>query len=339
MFVLGNSTDGSCYHSIILTLIKKAHDVGIVVVNVTTDMGAPNRAMWSTFNIHVMRHSPPSVSILHPVLPDRKLYFLTDVPHAIKNLKESLVKADIRFNDKVVSMEPVRELVKLDSSRDLKLAPKLKQSDIAGGHFSKMKVSSAMHVFSNSVSAGLKFMVKHNLIQPKGQKVALDTAWFIDKMNRWFDLMSSRSVKLALSKHDVVAYDSAITFLKEVVSMFSAISIGDGRWKPVQTAVILSTESVIKLSDEVLAHGTQFLMTSRLTQDCLENLFSTVRLKTATPSPVEFRNSLKIILVAQFLKTPTTSSYDVDESTYLINYLESARGESDHLDDHPEEVN
>ena len=61
---------------------------------------------------------------------------------------------------------------------------------------------------------------------------------------------------------------------------------------------------ILQLAEELIEDGMGFLMTARLTQDCLENLFSTIRLKTATPCVIEFRNSLKIVTVAKFLKSP-----------------------------------
>ena len=93
---------------------------------------------------------------------------------------------------------------------------------------------------------------------------------------------------------------------------------------PVQTGIISAATGILQLAEELIEDGMDFLMTARLTQDCLENLFSTIRLKTATPYAIEFRNSLKIVTVRQFLKTPNNSSYQLDESTYLGSYLEKA---------------
>ena len=39
-------------------------------------------------------------------------------------------------------------------------------------------------------------------------------------------------------------------------------------WKPIQTGVILSTQSVLEFQEELLASGHKFLLTARLTQDC-----------------------------------------------------------------------
>ena len=52
----------------------------------------------------------------------------------------------------------------MDETRDLKFAPNLKLSDVETGHFQRMKVSSAMHVFSNLVASAITFVVENNMI-------------------------------------------------------------------------------------------------------------------------------------------------------------------------------
>lgn len=63
-------------------------------------------------------------------------------------------------------------------------------------------------------------------------------------------------------------------------------------------------------------------MTGRLTQDPLENLFCTVRIKQKKPSAVLFKNTLKVISMAQIITDPTSSSYDADDRTYLNDFLD-----------------
>lgn len=103
------------------------------------------------------------------------------------------------------------------------------------------------------------------------------------------------------------------------------IKIGEkSDWKPVQTGVILSTTSVLTLSESLLNNELQFLLTGRLTQDCIENLFSVVRSKNSIPSPREFKYALKSITAAQYLKSTNTSNYDADDRTYLADLLPTA---------------
>lgn len=54
---------------------------------VTTDGASWNRSMWHKFNI-----SEDEVSCVHPYDENRKLWFCSDFPHLIKNLRNFLVK-------------------------------------------------------------------------------------------------------------------------------------------------------------------------------------------------------------------------------------------------------
>lgn len=63
-------------------------------------------------------------------------------------------------------------------------------------------------------------------------------------------------------------------------------------------------------------------MTGRLTQDPLENLFCTVRSKQLKPSGVLFKNTLKVIGMAQIIGDVSNGSYDEDDRFYLNDFLD-----------------
>ncbi|KAL7377191.1 hypothetical protein ABVT39_023472 [Epinephelus coioides] len=73
----------------------------------------------------------------------------------------------------------------------------------------------------------------------------------------------------------------------------------------------------------MLNQGHRFVLTSRFTQDCLENTFSCVRSKNPVPTPVEFHHALRIISVGQFLTTIRSGSYQEDDNTFLADFLDT----------------
>merc|ERR1719411_341638 len=96
------------------------------------------------------------------------------------------------------------------------------------------------------------------------------------------------------------------------------VKIGEqGRWQPTQTGIILSTTAILELQERLLSEGLPFILTSRFSQDKLENLFSQIRRRRATPTPFEFRNALKIVTIAQFLYKPKGGSYEEDDGVYI----------------------
>ena len=109
------------------------------------------------------------------------------------------------------------------------------------------------------------------------------------------------------------------------------IRIGSA-WKPVQSGIKLATSSILSLHRRLVVDGElKFLLSARFTQDALENIFSQVRAKGVLhPKPVQFRLSLRLICLAQFMAVPSSGSYDVDDTPHLISFLKSNK------DDYPE---
>ena len=335
----GNSTDGSKMRDIVLEIIRKAHEIGVHVSTITSDMGSANRALQKTFGIVCSKLSVTVNKIPHPCAAGRHLFFMFDVPHLIKNIKAALVNGhEFILSDSIVqkhqlptdtvSLAAVRTLVEFQLSDDLKITPNISSEKVNETHFDKMKVSSALNVFSRSVSVGLRYLVEHE----DYDRGLLTTAWFIDFVDRWFDLASSRHPVTALSNKNPLAYSGAIVHLKEAVSVFTDIKCGKS-WKPWQAGVVISTTTILELQQEYLDRGHTFLLTARLTQDCLENLFSCVRTNNPTPDAAQFRQALKMISIAQYMKCPSSASYFEDDRQFLADFLEPIRFSANDDDD------
>ncbi|KAH9372313.1 hypothetical protein HPB48_022831 [Haemaphysalis longicornis] len=104
-------------------------------------------------------------------------------------------------------------------------------------------VSNSLAIFSQSTASALRFMVEHE----SWDRAVLTTAWFIDQVNHWFDLMCTRSPTTALSLFDQEKYRSAIHFLRKFKEMFETVQMGGGEFKRVQTGIVLSTASILDL--------------------------------------------------------------------------------------------
>lgn len=101
----------------------------------------------------------------------------------------------------------------------------------------------------------------------------MTTAWFLEQIDKWFDLMSSQHSITALSTVKMEEYQRAISFLQDIVHLFRGIKIGPkGWWKPVQSGVIMATTSILAIHEEMLSRGHKFVLTSRFTQDCVIQL-------------------------------------------------------------------
>ncbi|KAG0435504.1 hypothetical protein HPB47_018446 [Ixodes persulcatus] len=270
----GSSFSGEDAASEVRTLIERCHSVELQVVAITSDMGNGNRAMWKQFGIHTGRYSRTVSLIPHPQVPGEQIAFLADVPHLIKNLNGHLVRgqtitlpADVVAANglpcSTVSLEPVRQLAELQKNLAFKLAPKLRSELLDPNHFEKMKVSTALRVLSHSTATALRFLVENHGWSTN----FLTTAWFLEQVNKWFDLMSSRHPVLAISRQNEACYKSTLDFLVKFKDLFLHLTIGNGAFKPVQAGVILSTKSILDLQQSLIErHYFSFVLTFRFTQ-------------------------------------------------------------------------
>lgn len=341
-YFTGNSVFGSVMKPIVINIVNKASEIGLTVLTVTTDMGACNRAMWNSFGINCGRLQKLKTSVQHPSNTKSKLYFLADAPHVIKNLKAAMVNGqDVVLPDwvvtenslpsNIVSASHLQMLLDFQKDLQLKLSPGLTSKTLTPSHFDKMKVSNAMSFFSHSNAAGLEYLVHHEQFP----SALLTTAWFLKTVNRWFDLVSSRRRVISLSLAVPEKYKEAVAFLQSVIRIFETISIGSkGDWKPVQTGVMITTRSILDVSDELLRAGYGFVLTSRFTSDCIENLFSCVRTNNAVPTPLEFKNKLRLLCMAQFLQVKSSSSYQIDDDgKFLVDLVECKKNSAQSDDD------
>ncbi|KAH7947703.1 hypothetical protein HPB52_015213 [Rhipicephalus sanguineus] len=128
---------------------------------------------------------------------------------------------------------------------------------------------------------------------------------------------------VALSKIDPSRYQGAVDTLMLAQDTLRHMKMEPtAHWKPSQAGLLISTSVVLSLAEELLSlRGYKYLLTSRLIQDCLENVFSIVRMKKPVPSAYDVKSSLKLICVGQFLHTPKSSSYDSDDGLHLADLL------------------
>ena len=120
--------------------------------------------------------------------------------------------------------------------------------------------------------------------------------------------------------------------LELVSNMFFVNRNGNLSRKPFQAGIIVGIKSVKALYRELMDEGADFFLTSRVNQDCIENLFSCVRAmggSNSHPSPVETINRIRKALVCKnldfVLDTANTQQTDqektIDKCSSLVRIL------------------
>ncbi|KAK3917905.1 Transposable element P transposase [Frankliniella fusca] len=224
----------------------------------------------------------------------------------------------------IVDYKHIEDLYEFEKDNEMKVAFRLKETTLhTKKHFKKMNVGTAKSVICHRTGVGLKLlsMEKENLSYET-------TAWFIILMNTFFTLATARHRGLAVSKANMGAYEEAIGLIKKVSHIFSNMKVGQGAWKPVQKGIVVLCHGYLGLIDYFLnVQKFSFLMLGRFTSDCIENIFSLVRLKQTVPNASMFLQNLKVITLAQYSMYVKGSSYDNDEGRAIsnIDFLKEAR--------------
>lgn len=189
---LGNSVNGKSFQPIVNQIITEAEKIGLKVNSITSDMGSSNKAMWTAYGINCQPGSEHTYNNCtpHPIDRERKLFFMPDVPHLFKNIKQSLL------NNKFFTLDPnivkkynlpsdtvqskhIEELARHQDDLELKLVRKLKVEDFQKpDHFDKMKVSKSTSVLNRDVSASLKYLVSTEQFD----QCYTTTAWFVEQV-------------------------------------------------------------------------------------------------------------------------------------------------------------
>ncbi|KAH8034718.1 hypothetical protein HPB51_000812 [Rhipicephalus microplus] len=90
-FAKRHAAAGRVLARLVLEAILQLHKHNATVVAVISDGASTNKAMWSCFGIKGKLHEPKH-RVDHPCVPDQQLYFLCDVPHIIKCIRNHLMR-------------------------------------------------------------------------------------------------------------------------------------------------------------------------------------------------------------------------------------------------------
>lgn len=169
-----------------------------------------------------------------------------------------------------------------------------------------MKVNKAKNILSRDVSSAMHFYVEE-----KGRQELNTTAAFIQVCSKWFTLITARTPKVALdktvsNKETEKQSNDNVEFLESIVELFREIKIGYKLiFKPVQNGIMITTTSIIELTKYlIIERKYSYVLSGRFTQDCLENIFSSIRIRQSIPNALQFKHNLKLLAISKYLHTP-----------------------------------
>lgn len=176
----------------------------------------------------------------------------------------------------------VQMLYSIDSRAVKSRATKLTEKHITPNCFEKMSVKLATQVFSQTVSAAMRTAVETGQLPSP----ALDTAYFLERMNNMFDTMNS-SAKFSPNPYKCAISSSTnshlrtplATLLQDICWVKSFNMLTEKRRPPCMESIQHSLVATKLLWEDMEAEGAQYLLTGRINQDPIENEFSVARQK------------------------------------------------------------
>ncbi|CAK1589753.1 unnamed protein product [Parnassius mnemosyne] len=254
-----------------------------------------------------------------------KIYYMFDVPHLLKCVRNKLKTCNFIFDNKVAKWSHIRELYNEDKKRQIRLAPKLTDTHIKPYNFQKMPVKVVKEVLSRTVASAINSYVDLNLIEV----AARDTADFLNKISNLFDLFNSSTLQSPNKYKRAFRGDNyQIEFLEEMLTFFKNLKLirSDGQ-KDVTNIMNfihgfqVSIKSLLKLHEDLKSQKNKFILTRRLNRDCLENFFGKVRQAGGNrkkPTCRQVSNVFNKEFIMNILKKPQSINCDQDFELLLM---------------------
>lgn len=303
--------DKTMSSDILLTVINNLYQSNYIVVAVTCDMGPTNMKLWNKLNIgihatidteqnNMKKDVKKQNFITHPADNSLKNFFYADVPHLLKLARNNLFDSGFAIEKDYINKNCLEELLAINVG-DLKIAHKLSRAHLDVKGTQRQNVKMAAQIFSNRNATAIQWCGENGLLNCKQWK---KTAEVLKLFNDWFDVFNS---KKKYEHSDRCAYGINLEKQNKIINdmnqFIKKLRVGQrSTLLPFQKGILLCNKSLVemflyiqeKYSSEVFQ--AEYLLTSRLNQDILENLFSYLRMMGGAhdhPTPVELRNRLK----------------------------------------------
>jgi len=235
-------------------------------------------------------------------------------------MRNNLKKHNFKHGEHTIDWWHIVNFYNFDKENDIRLAPKLTDDHICLPMFTKMRVRLAAQIFSHTVAAGIATLNRLGKLPVESKS----TAYFVDFMDKLFNCFNSSSRKSckplgqALSDHS-----GHVKFLQEAFEYLAEFKLPNNKSLPCINGWQISIKSLLSLwSDFRSSYAFEFLLTNRLNQDCLENLFSIIRGKGGkreNPDAREFRAAYRQVVFDQILLPSPGSNCEIDRDGILLS--------------------
>ncbi|KAH8033008.1 hypothetical protein HPB51_004932 [Rhipicephalus microplus] len=189
-FATKGAAPGKILAQLVLEAVIQLHKHGATVIAVVSDGAGNNRSMWQQLGVSGSIESPCH-KISHPCLPEGNfLHFLCDVPHALKCVRNHLLKHKYgQARDNRINFKHYQILYETEKKNHLKVVPKLTAAHVEPSNLLKVSVRFAAQLFSRSTAIGLKMYREEGV---EGLEDSVGTEAFTRIFNDVFDALNAK---------------------------------------------------------------------------------------------------------------------------------------------------
>lgn len=270
-FLSHSGVNKNILKNLILDVLTKLFEVGLYPKIIVCDQGTNNQSTLKSLNVSEDR---PFFFI-----NSHKIFSLYDVPHLLKSVRNNLIESCFVKGDNIISFNDIKRTYEIDKQNNKsRCLVKITDAHIYPNSFQKMNVKLAAQLLSHSMSATIRTCIQTGQLQ---SNTSSNTADFIEFINHLFDCLNSRSL-YSQNPFLCALTDSGTVhnFLKESSQYFTNLQkLRKGKLSqpPCFKGFTQTINGVLQFFKEDKSNDIVFLMTNRLNQDILENLFSIFR--------------------------------------------------------------
>lgn len=291
-------------------MIRLLKSIGYSVAIINSDQSSVNRKAFSVLGVTVEQP--------YFFVDDIKVVALFDVPHLFKSARTTFLEKQMTTSDGVVSGVPVKKIFESQDGR--KIFPKLSYRHLNYDTFDKMRVFLTVQILSKSVANGVQSMIESGFFETEDEQTeAQNASSFLYKMNDLFDLLNGKSsddpnpLKRGISSKNIELLREFFDFTMSITYHGKKVYWINGLQQTVN-GIILFFEERHKTNENFS------LMTRRLNQDALENMFGLIRANggnNRNPTLLDFLRIVSKLLTTSLNVSFENSNCEIDECSNI----------------------
>ncbi|KAL4121023.1 hypothetical protein QTP88_013608 [Uroleucon formosanum] len=254
---------------------------------------------------------------------NNKIFSIFDVPHLIKSVRNNLIGCSFEKNNmKIAAFSDIVATYEIDKKNiKSKSLLKITEAHINPSSFQKMRVKLAVQLFSHTMASTIRTCIETNELK---SNTAKNTANCVDFINKLFDCLNSKTLYTS-NPYNCGLSDSGVVkpFLNEAATYFINLQKnkkGKMTKSPCFKGITQTINGILSFFEDEKSNNNEvsFILTNRLNQDTLENLFSIMRQKggyNKNPTARTIRTSFRSTCIFSLCTSKGANCENIIENT------------------------